>query len=199
MGPSFDVHCYNGCIVGGLRFLMLERDSRRTTQNSGVMVIGESDASESVENNFYGVLDEVLHIQYQLGRNFWLFKYRWHYVVIPSGFDETDVMFLKFEENLDNLAKASSLIDDNLGNERIQIMITPGAEKPIFPHAIRFSQAIGNQMLELQSQPTQEGSTQPFSGDEICETVLGRRPDYSKDLVRDPSSRPARQLIRAVP
>ena len=36
-------------------------------------------------------------------------------------------------------------------------------------------------MLELQSQPTLEGS-QPFFRDEICETVLGRRPDYSKGI-----------------
>ncbi|KAA0039105.1 acidic leucine-rich nuclear phosphoprotein 32 family member A-like [Cucumis melo var. makuwa] len=49
-----------------------------TTQNSGLMVIGKSDASESGENNFYCVLDEVLHVQYPLGRNVWLFKCRWY-------------------------------------------------------------------------------------------------------------------------
>ena len=38
-----------------------------------------------------------------------------------------------------------------------------------------------NQMLELQSQPIPEGS-QPLSEDEICETVLGRWPDYSKGV-----------------
>ncbi|KAA0061398.1 CACTA en-spm transposon protein [Cucumis melo var. makuwa] len=39
-----------------------------------------------------------------------------------------------------------------------------------------------NQMLELQPQPTPEGS-QPLYGDEICETiVLSRRPSYSKGL-----------------
>ncbi|KAA0047665.1 zinc finger protein ZPR1-like protein [Cucumis melo var. makuwa] len=36
-----------------------------------------------------------------------------------------------------------------------------------------------NHMLELQSQPTLEGS-QPLSRDEICDQVLGRRPGYSK-------------------
>ncbi|KAA0054670.1 CACTA en-spm transposon protein [Cucumis melo var. makuwa] len=40
---------------------------------------------------------------------------------------------------------------------------------------------VHHQMLELQSQPTLEGS-QPLSRDEICETVLGRRPGYSKGL-----------------
>ncbi|KAA0033763.1 CACTA en-spm transposon protein [Cucumis melo var. makuwa] len=36
-----------------------------------------------------------------------------------------------------------------------------------------------NQILELQSQPTPEGS-QPVSEDEICDQVLSRRPGYSK-------------------
>uniref|UniRef100_A0A9I9EEW5 CACTA en-spm transposon protein n=1 Tax=Cucumis melo TaxID=3656 RepID=A0A9I9EEW5_CUCME len=43
------------------------------------------------------------------------------------------------------------------------------------------SRAFQNQMLELQSQPTPEGS-QPLSEDEICDQVLGRRPGYSKGL-----------------
>ena len=64
--------------VGGVRFHMSERDSRRTTQNNGVMVIGESNASGSGDNNFYGVLDKVLHVQYLMGRSFWLFKYQWY-------------------------------------------------------------------------------------------------------------------------
>ncbi|KAA0062810.1 zinc finger protein ZPR1-like protein [Cucumis melo var. makuwa] len=36
-------------------------------------------------------------------------------------------------------------------------------------------------MLELQSQPTPDG-TQPFSRDEICEMVLDRRSGDSKGL-----------------
>ena len=31
----------------------------------------------------------------------------------PSGFNETDVMFLEFFEDLDNLAGGSSSVDDN--------------------------------------------------------------------------------------
>ncbi|KAA0042215.1 uncharacterized protein E5676_scaffold124G00850 [Cucumis melo var. makuwa] len=42
------------------------------------MVISESDASGSGNNNFYGALDEVLHVQYPLGRNVWLFKCQWY-------------------------------------------------------------------------------------------------------------------------
>ncbi|KAA0057467.1 CACTA en-spm transposon protein [Cucumis melo var. makuwa] len=83
---------------------------------------------------------------------------------------ETDDMFLQFEEDLDNIAGGSSSVGDNTGsssqqttptprrraqsrllelerhvaiNGCIPMTIAPGAEKPISPHAIRFSQAIG--------------------------------------------------------
>ncbi|KAA0065518.1 CACTA en-spm transposon protein [Cucumis melo var. makuwa] len=87
-----------------------------------------------------------------------------------SNFMETDDMFLQFEEDLDNIAGGSSSVGDNTGsssqqttptprrraqsrllelkrhvaiNGRILMTIAPGAEKPISPHAVRFSQAIG--------------------------------------------------------
>ncbi|TYK14413.1 CACTA en-spm transposon protein [Cucumis melo var. makuwa] len=84
---------------------------------------------------------------------------------------ETDDMFLQFEDDLDNnIAGGSSSVGDNTGsssqqttptprrraqsrllelerhvaiNGRIPMTIAPGAEKPISPHAVRFSQAIG--------------------------------------------------------
>uniref|UniRef100_A0A9I9EKC2 CACTA en-spm transposon protein n=1 Tax=Cucumis melo TaxID=3656 RepID=A0A9I9EKC2_CUCME len=87
-----------------------------------------------------------------------------------SNFMETDDMFLQFEDDLDNIAGGSSSVGDNTGsssqqmtstprrraqsrllelkrhvaiNGRIPMTIAPGAEKPISPHAVRFSQAIG--------------------------------------------------------
>ncbi|XP_050940280.1 uncharacterized protein LOC127149120 isoform X2 [Cucumis melo] len=89
----------------------------------------------------------------------------------PSNFMETDDMFLQFEDDLDNnIAGGSSSVGDNTEsssqqttptprrraqsrllelerhvaiNGRIPMTIAPGAEKPISPHAVRFSQAIG--------------------------------------------------------
>ncbi|KAA0046351.1 CACTA en-spm transposon protein [Cucumis melo var. makuwa] len=73
---------------------------------------------------------------------------------------ETDDMFLQFEDDLDNnIAGGSSSVGRQYGrraqsrllelerhvaiNGRIPMTIAPGAEKPISPHAVRFSQAIG--------------------------------------------------------
>ncbi|KAA0066594.1 CACTA en-spm transposon protein [Cucumis melo var. makuwa] len=39
------------------------------------MVIGESDASGSGDTNFYDVLNEVLYVQYPIGRNVWLINF----------------------------------------------------------------------------------------------------------------------------
>ncbi|KAA0067486.1 uncharacterized protein E6C27_scaffold40G001710 [Cucumis melo var. makuwa] len=113
MGPSHDIRFYNGCIIDGVRFYTVEHDSRCTTQNSEVMVISESTGSGCGDNNFYGVLDEVLDIQYLMGRRVWLFKYRWfdtnnnkshrtYYVIISSSFEEIDAMFLEFGDKFNN-------------------------------------------------------------------------------------------------
>ncbi|KAA0025919.1 hypothetical protein E6C27_scaffold34G002170 [Cucumis melo var. makuwa] len=74
MGPHLTFDVYNGCIIGGVRFHTMKRDSRHNTQNSGVMVIGESSGSGSSDSNFYGVLEEVLDVQYSIGRRVWLYK-----------------------------------------------------------------------------------------------------------------------------
>ncbi|KAA0048581.1 CACTA en-spm transposon protein [Cucumis melo var. makuwa] len=96
-----------------------------------------------------------------------------------NNFMETDVMFLEFEDNLDNIAGGSSSVwatmrvrsssqlpatptlrrhaqSQLLELERhitingcIPMMISPGAEKPVSPHTIRFSQAIGVCVLKI--------------------------------------------------
>ncbi|KAA0051953.1 CACTA en-spm transposon protein [Cucumis melo var. makuwa] len=135
MGPSFDVRCYNGCIVGGVRFHIVELDSRRTTQNSGVMVIGESDASGTDDNNFYGVLDEMLHVQYPIDVDPTIAERPIVRHVTNNFIDDvdehlshaskdelvtnhvptylSDAMFLEFEDDLDNIAGGLSSVDDN--------------------------------------------------------------------------------------
>ncbi|KAA0048341.1 CACTA en-spm transposon protein [Cucumis melo var. makuwa] len=61
---------------------------------------------------------------------------------------ETYDIFLEFEDDLDNIAGGSSSVGDNTEchvaiNGRILMTIASEVEKPIFPHAVRFSQTIG--------------------------------------------------------
>ena len=72
--PINEVRTYSGCFVNGLRFYSIERDNRRTTQNSGIMEYGETKADET---NYYGVLQEVLDLEYPKCRRVCLFKCNW--------------------------------------------------------------------------------------------------------------------------
>ncbi|TYJ97764.1 gamma-aminobutyrate transaminase POP2 [Cucumis melo var. makuwa] len=71
----------------------------------------------------------------------------------PSSFNKMDVMFLKFVDDLDNPMGGSSSVDDNSGISQPSATPTPRRQ-----------------------------GTQPLSRNEICETVLGRQPTYSKGL-----------------
>ncbi|KAA0057656.1 CACTA en-spm transposon protein [Cucumis melo var. makuwa] len=226
--------------MSGLRFHTSKRDSRCTTQNNGMMIISESNASESGDNNFYCVLDGV-------ARSISDWKKCLAIQVSVSGFDETDAIFFKFIEDLNNFVEGSSSVDDNLGESNVS---TPGVgalcsrqwedsmsitsdanvgreyievvkddlqcffvldfndqemnrfvehqmlstfkefKDDCHKHFKKYSNLekahanlphILNQMLELQSQPTPDGS-QPLSSNQICETMLGRRPGYLKGL-----------------
>ncbi|TYK22188.1 CACTA en-spm transposon protein [Cucumis melo var. makuwa] len=123
-----DVRCYNGCIVDRVRFHTSERNFRRTTQNSGVIVIGESSAFGNGDNNFYGVLDEVLYIQFSMEEVFGYLSVGGTISSFPSKFDKTNVMFLKLLEDLNNSVAGSSSVGDNsdeFNEETTQPSLTP--------------------------------------------------------------------------
>ncbi|KAL3629880.1 hypothetical protein CASFOL_026192 [Castilleja foliolosa] len=72
--PNRCVKKFSGCIVNGVRFLTKDCDSRRKTQNSGVVVDGNH-----VDNMilFYGVLDDIIQLDYVRDRQVILFKCDW--------------------------------------------------------------------------------------------------------------------------
>ena len=74
LGPINQVCTYSHCFVNGLRFYSVERENRRTTQNSGIMTYGETKADKI---NYYGVLQEVLNLEYTKCRYVCLFKCNW--------------------------------------------------------------------------------------------------------------------------
>ena len=73
-GPDNRVHTYMGCIVNGVLFHTKDRDDRRITQNSGICVSGDHDGEEI---DFYGVLSNVVVLNYVLGYKVILFKCTW--------------------------------------------------------------------------------------------------------------------------
>ena len=75
-GPENQVHTYTGCIgiVNEVRFHTKDRDDRRVTQNIGIFVFGEHDGEEV---DFYGILSNVVVLNYILGYKVILFKCSW--------------------------------------------------------------------------------------------------------------------------
>lgn len=72
--PDLRVNIYSGCIVNGVRFFTKERDDRRTTQNSGVVVPGVHDDEEI---DFYGRLCNVVELTFLHGYEVILFQCDW--------------------------------------------------------------------------------------------------------------------------
>lgn len=57
---------FSGCIVNGVRYHTVDRESSRRTQNSGVMVEGSHNGEDI---DFYGQLKEVIQLQYNSDSN----------------------------------------------------------------------------------------------------------------------------------
>ena len=60
-GPSCSVNRYSGCLVNEYRFHTKSHENKRKTQNSGVVLQG---CHKGKIIDFYGILQEVIEIQY---------------------------------------------------------------------------------------------------------------------------------------
>ncbi|XP_020099532.1 uncharacterized protein LOC109717976 [Ananas comosus] len=75
-GPTKYVTCYNGYLINGYRFRIEDIDKGLRTQNSGVVVVGDT-GSETERRDYYGVLTEIIELQYLGGRRVVLFRCNW--------------------------------------------------------------------------------------------------------------------------
>ncbi|KAG8383822.1 hypothetical protein BUALT_Bualt04G0053800 [Buddleja alternifolia] len=74
-GPfRLNTKCYSGCMVNEVRFHTKDRDTRRTTQNSGLVVEGQH-KNRTME--FFGFLHRVVELTYLGGRRTVLFECEW--------------------------------------------------------------------------------------------------------------------------
>ncbi|XP_042973064.1 uncharacterized protein LOC122304867 [Carya illinoinensis] len=73
-GPDPLVASYHGCIMNGIRFHTKNLETRRLTQNSGVIVYGNHQGNPV---DYYGQLTEVIELRYMGWRKCFLFKCDW--------------------------------------------------------------------------------------------------------------------------
>ena len=75
-GPScLETNYYSGCMVNEVRFHTKDREIRRRTQNSGLMVEGEHKGKVM---EYYGFLSSVVELTYLGDRKVILFKCEWY-------------------------------------------------------------------------------------------------------------------------
>ncbi|CAM8905163.1 unnamed protein product [Rhodiola kirilowii] len=67
--PQFH-SCYTHCVVNGLKFVVWDKDQHLRAQNSGVMV-------QAGENNYYGVLQNIIELKYANGMPVVIFQCKW--------------------------------------------------------------------------------------------------------------------------
>lgn len=73
-GPDRAVISVNGYMVNGFMFRTKDSERGRETQNSGIVVNGESGSSTL---DYYGLLQEIIEVQYLGGNRVTLFKCDW--------------------------------------------------------------------------------------------------------------------------
>ncbi|CAM8999586.1 unnamed protein product [Rhodiola kirilowii] len=62
--------CHSQCNVNGVKFVVWERDRKKTTQNSGVMV-------EDGDLTYYGIIRNIIQLQYANGMPVFVFDCTW--------------------------------------------------------------------------------------------------------------------------
>ncbi|XP_058216777.1 uncharacterized protein LOC131327648 [Rhododendron vialii] len=74
-GPDALIDTYSGCISNGVQFHTIEHDNRHTSQNSGVLMVGEH---EQQTIDFYGFLTKVWELSYLFNHRVVLFQCEWY-------------------------------------------------------------------------------------------------------------------------
>ena len=93
-GPDVDVLLYDGYIINGYRFHTRDLEARRKTQNNGVTLRAETSSYASRKDRnpiddmvtYYGVLDQVIELQFGPTLTIVLFKCTWFDEQTTNGF-----------------------------------------------------------------------------------------------------------------
>lgn len=75
-GPTQYLRRSNGYVVNGYKFHIEDYDKKLRTQNCGVVVLGEND-KDSENLDYYGVLTNVIELQFVMDRRVVLFRCNW--------------------------------------------------------------------------------------------------------------------------
>ena len=90
-GPQFSIARLTGCTINGHRFHTKDRETRRKTQNSGVVVQAEHKGKLI---DFYGVLTDILELKYAARCIVLIFKCDWWDIGTKKGINIDEFGFV---------------------------------------------------------------------------------------------------------
>ncbi|KAM3394924.1 hypothetical protein P3S68_003928 [Capsicum galapagoense] len=85
MGPDVRGTKHIGCIVNGVMYHIQQHDELCKSQNCGIVVRG---LHEKMEIDFYGIINDILELEYVEENQVFLFKYEWFYLSKKIGMQE---------------------------------------------------------------------------------------------------------------
>jgi hypothetical protein len=86
--PDKQAICYGGYEINGFKFHTETYGQDRSTVNSGVCIKGQSDDNDEAQQDYYGVLQEVVELNYEGGNKVLLFKCYWFDIIHGVRIDE---------------------------------------------------------------------------------------------------------------
>jgi hypothetical protein len=78
--PDKQAMCYNGYEINGFKFHTETHSQNKATINSGVCINGQS-GDDDTQYDYYGILQEVVELQYEGGNKVVLFKCNWFDII----------------------------------------------------------------------------------------------------------------------
>ncbi|KAA0051194.1 uncharacterized protein E6C27_scaffold511G001540 [Cucumis melo var. makuwa] len=141
-------------------------------------------------------IDVYLQLLIEELKELWTFGVR-TMLSFPTGFEETNSLFPEFDNAFNNMegsfsvgntSKTSILPKHGVGEVhpqegKIPFTISPGAEKPISPHVVRFGNTIGNtSRWSIALYRSNQGSTRMLDRSSLTTIVAGSSHFYDDSM-----------------
>ncbi|WMV19288.1 hypothetical protein MTR67_012673 [Solanum verrucosum] len=128
MGPDVRGRTHTGCIVNGVRYHVQRCDELRKSQNCGIVVAGYH---ENEVIDFYGIIVDILELEYVEENRVLLFKCKWFDLRKKTGMRKDNNFTKKENSNVesdelhianDEVYQDISLENNSIVNDSVEIL-----------------------------------------------------------------------------
>jgi hypothetical protein len=197
-GPMMTAQKYSSYTINGLKFHTKSYDEGRAIQNSGVVVVAESASFERGNNDqiiigkkiYYGVIKEILELNYHHKGNVVLFMCDWVENRVQNKWVKTD-QFGTTSVNFKHLFNTGEKISDEpfiLASQALQVYYVPDKVDTEWAAAVQSipSGSYNLDNLEIEHADNDNGQVMPFvndlSGSVTVDIINGVIPSIRTDI-----------------